>query len=70
MAAIYSVYRRGLKRAGLSPGRGGGAGSCCSKSTHRLLSSSCLGLPYRILFVKHKKELLRSLWVPWQFLVG
>ena len=31
--------------------------------THRLLSSSFLGLPYRILNVNHKKELLRSLWV-------
>ena len=32
-------------------------------STHRLLSSSFLGLPYRILNVNHEKELLRSLWV-------
>ena len=31
--------------------------------THRLLSSSFLGLPYRILNTNHKKELLRSLWV-------
>ena len=31
--------------------------------THRLLSSSFLGLPYRILNMNHKKELLRSLWV-------
>ena len=31
--------------------------------THRLLSSSFLGLPYRILNTTHKKELLRSLWV-------
>ena len=31
--------------------------------THRLLSSSFLGLPYRILKMNHKKELLRSLWV-------
>ena len=31
--------------------------------THRLLSSSCLGLPYRILNINLKKELLRSLWV-------
>ena len=30
---------------------------------HRLLSSSFLGLPYRILNMNHKKELLRSLWV-------
>ena len=29
-------------------------------STHRLLSSSFLGLPYRILSINHKKELLRS----------
>ena len=32
-------------------------------STHRLLSSSFLGLPYRILNMKQKQELLRSLWV-------
>ena len=32
-------------------------------STHRPLSSSCLGLPYRILNINHKKELLRRLWV-------
>ena len=31
--------------------------------THSLLSSSFLGLPYRILYTNHKKELLRSLWV-------
>ena len=31
--------------------------------THRLLSSSFSGLPYRILNISHKKELLRSLWV-------
>ena len=31
--------------------------------THRLLSSSFLGLPYRILNMNHKKEVLRSLWV-------
>ena len=31
--------------------------------THRLLSSSFLGLPYRILNMNHKKELPRSLWV-------
>ena len=31
--------------------------------THRPRSSSFLGLPYRILNVNHKKELLRSLWV-------
>ena len=27
------------------------------------LSSSVLGLPYRILNISHKKELLRGLWV-------
>ena len=32
-------------------------------NTHRLLSSSLLGLPYRILNTNHKQELLRSLWV-------
>ena len=31
--------------------------------THRPLSSSFLGLPYRILNINHKKELLRGLWV-------
>ena len=31
--------------------------------THRLLGSSFLGLPYRILNMNPKKELLRSLWV-------
>ena len=31
--------------------------------THRLPSSSFLGLPYRTLNINHKKELLRSLWV-------
>ena len=33
------------------------------KVTHRLLGSSFLGLPCRILFLVPKKELLRSLWV-------
>ena len=32
-------------------------------TTHRPLSSSFLGLPYRILNINHKKELLRGLWV-------
>ena len=32
-------------------------------TAHRLLSNSSLGLPYRILNMNHKKELLRSLWV-------
>ena len=31
--------------------------------THRLLSSSFLGSPYRLLNINHKKELLRGLWV-------
>ena len=31
--------------------------------THSPLSSSFLGLPYRILNINHKKELLRGLWV-------
>ena len=31
--------------------------------TDRLLSSSFLGLPYRILNMNHEKKLLRSLWV-------
>ena len=32
-----------------------------ARSTHRILSSSFLGLPYRILNINHNKELLRSL---------
>ena len=32
-------------------------------ATHRPLSSPFLGLPYRILNINYKKELLRSLWV-------
>ena len=45
----------------LCPGRRrrGSAGG----STHRPLSSSVLGLPYRILNINHKKELLRGVWV-------
>ena len=31
--------------------------------TQRPLSSSFLGLPYRVLYIYHKKELLRGLWV-------
>ena len=31
--------------------------------THRPLSSSFWGLPYRVLNISHKKELLRGLWV-------
>ena len=31
--------------------------------THRPLSSSCLGLPYRVRNINHKKELLRGLWI-------
>ena len=34
-----------------------------STRRHRPLSSSILGLPYRILSINHKKELLRGLWV-------
>ena len=40
-----------------------GAWALSTRSTHRLLSSSFLGLPYRILYTNHKKELLWSLWV-------
>ena len=32
-------------------------------NAQRLLSSSFMGLPYRILNMSHKKELLRILWV-------
>ena len=34
--------------------------------THRPVSSSFLGLPYRILNRNHKKELLRGLWIKLQ----
>ena len=37
---------------------------CFLTPTHRPLSSSFSGLPYRILTIIHKKELLRGLWVP------
>ena len=37
------------------------------RGTLRLLSSSFLGVPYRILNMNHKKELLRSLWVRFRF---
>ena len=40
-----------------------GPGSRLCRTTHRLLSSSFLGFPYRILNRNHKKELLWSLWV-------
>ena len=38
------------------------------ESTRRPLSSSFLGLPYRIPNISHKQELLRGLWVspPWR----
>ena len=35
----------------------------CFGVTHRLLSSSVLGLPYRVLNTNAKKKLLGSLWV-------
>ena len=38
-------------------------GASGSGLTHRLLSSSFLGLPYRILNLNHRKELLGGLWV-------
>ena len=37
--------------------------------THRPLSSSCLGLPYRILHIDYKKERIRGLWVWLRFSV-
>ena len=48
-----AIHAEAGQRANISPWPG----------THRLLSSSFLGLPYRILNMNHKKELLRSLWV-------
>ena len=40
--------------------------------THSPLSSSFLGLAYRIHSINHKKELLRGLWVGffWEVLLG
>ena len=32
-------------------------------NTHRPLSNPFLGLPYRILNINHKEELLRGLWI-------
>ena len=48
-----------------SPTLEGGHGRVKSESmdAHRTLSSSLLGLPYRILIMNHKKELLRGLWI-------
>ena len=40
-----------------------GVGFGTDEPTHRPLSSSVLGLPYRILNINHEKELLRGLWV-------
>ena len=40
-----------------------GPGALIGCYTHRPLSSSFLGLPYRILHINHKKELLWGLWV-------
>ena len=40
-------------------------GCLLGASTHGLLSSSFLGLPYRILANNPKKEILRGLWVVW-----
>ena len=39
------------------------AKEAASSCTHRPLSSSFLGLPYKILNINHKKELLTGLWV-------
>ena len=46
---------------GLAGGEGGLGFD--KKTIHRLQGSSFLGLPYRILNINHKKELLWSLWV-------
>ena len=48
---------RGLKAPIVEPGF-----FHMSDSTQRPRSSSFLGLPYRILNINHKKELLRVLW--------
>ena len=51
----WKVSAGGLRLGGPISGRIG--------FTHRPLSSSFLGLPYRILNINHKTELLRGLWV-------
>ena len=53
-AGMASVLARGA--GGPSPDR------IRTVFTHRLLSSSFLGLPYRTLHINHKEELPRSLW--------
>ena len=40
-----------------------GIAHVAQRITHRPLSSSSLGLLYRVLNINHKKELLRGLWV-------
>ena len=66
---------RGFRMLCDSEGYGAGfrccmASGCCSfteasrvTNTHGPLSSSFVGLPYRILYMNHEKELLRGLWV-------
>ena len=44
--------------------------SSSGNPTHRLLSSSFLGLRYRILNLNHKKELLRGLCKPYNVTKG
>ena len=50
-------------REGANPKRLNTQPELALKPTHRPLSSSFLGLPYRILNMNQKKELLRGLWV-------
>ena len=59
------MFRLGLLLGGSVTTLGSGPSDVPSSGhTHRLLSSSFfLGLPYGILSMNHKKELLRSLWV-------
>ena len=64
LAPLLAVtfQRHSCRTSSFTTSSGGGA-EIRSGSTHRPLSSSFLGLPYRILNINHKKELLRGLWV-------
>ena len=64
IAVVYCCWDpRPLPTFGFGPCKVRQKGNYNGDYTHRLLSSSFLGLPYRILNMNHKKELLRSLWV-------
>ena len=62
MPSTRQVHDRGAKQRFVRSAVFGMSG-LAGTSTHRPLSSCFLGLPYRILNINHKKELLRGLWV-------